>query len=147
MMKTALIASLLTVASTAYAQEPVTAYIQDHFRTVNRSVPMSREVCQDVEVRSRSNGGSPNGGAVILGGIVGNAIGAASGITDGRTLGTVIGGIAGAEMSRDSGGSEYRTERRCRVETEYSVERSTQYTYSTATFTVDGRTYTVNFTK
>lgn len=139
--------SVAFVAGAAQADTETTAVIRDYFKTITRTDPVHSQVCRDVEVRKERDG-SPDGGAVILGGIVGNALGAATGIGDGRTLGTVIGGIAGAEISRrGSGGTDVRIERQCQDSVVYNYIDEDVYSHSTATFYVNGRKYVVKFAR
>lgn len=132
-------------SSMAWAGE---AWVQDHYRDVVRQVPITQQVCNDVQVPVYSGRSEPRGDAMILGGIVGNVLGAASGLGgDARTIGTVIGGIAGAEMSRGNSVGGYRTEQRCSNVTHYSSQTEQVYSHSTVTFSHNGRSYSVNFRK
>ena len=140
------ILTLALVASTSMAQT-VNGTVKDHYKEVHRQVPITRQVCNDVQVPVQGTRSEPSGGGVLLGAIVGNAIGAATGITDGRTLGTFIGGVAGAEMSREDRVDHYRTEQRCQNVTSYITESTTVYSYSTITFVENGRSYTISFKK
>jgi uncharacterized protein YcfJ len=146
-MKKVFIVGLIFGAFSAYANESINGYVQDHYKTVTRKVPVTQQYCQDVQIPIQGSRSDGKAGGVILGGLVGNALGAAVGVDGGRTLGTVIGMVAGNEMSREDRVEGYRVERRCNDTVSYETRSETVYSHSTVQFNSNGRVYTLTFKK
>jgi outer membrane lipoprotein SlyB len=111
---------------------------QDHFKTVINKSPYQVEVCEDVAVSGDKTADVLTG--AIIGGALGNNI---KGEQNGGAIGAILGGMLGHANSSATGG----TKRQCTVETRYNEERLKVYSHSTVTFTHEGRTYTLRFTK
>jgi len=111
---------------------------QDHFKTVINKSPYQVEVCEDVAVSGDKTADVLTG--AIIGGALGNNI---KGEQNGGAIGAILGGMLGHANSSATGG----TRRQCTVETRYNEERLKVYSHSTVTFTHEGRTYTLRFTK
>ena len=77
----------------------------------------------------------------IIGGIIGNNV--TKDLPDGGTAGAIIGGMLGHQNSDTKGGSKIV----CKVETRYTEEKREMYSHSTITFTHDGKTYKLRFTR
>lgn len=134
---------------TAKADGPISnGYVVDHFKTVSQSTPITREVCEivDVPVYGYSNtyGGEASTfdklGGAIIGGVIGNQFGGGSG----KDALTVLGAIAGADVMEkqarkrrynDPNIVSYRKEQRCSTEVSYEREEVRMYSHSTVTFT------------
>jgi len=111
---------------------------QDHFKTVINKSPYQVEVCEDVAVSGDKTADVLTG--AIIGGALGNNI---KGEQNGGAIGAILGGMLGHANSSATGG----TKRQCTVETRYNEDRLKVYSHSTVTFTHEGRTYTLRFTK
>lgn len=114
------------------------ANIQDHYKTVINKTPYQIEVCEDVAVSGDKTADVLTG--AIIGGAIGNNI---KGEQNGGAIGAILGGMLGHANSSATGG----TRRQCAVETRYNEESIEVYSHSTVTFTHEGRTYTLRFTK
>ena len=141
-----LIPTLFLFSSGAYA-ETTTARIQDHYNTVNESVPTTSEQCQDVQVPVYGQSGFNTGNAIIgglVGGLLGNQVGGGSG----REAATGVGAMAGAIVGGNSGNRQvtgYRTERQCEEVTTFSTRSRRVYSHSSVVFTDNGQTITLNY--
>jgi len=105
---------------------------QDHYKTVIIKKPYTVEVC--TEGNGQSDLSNFLTGALI-GGAIGNNI---PGEKNGGAAGAVIGGILNTERNKTP---------QCQKETRYEEETQNVYSHSTVTFTHEGRTYTLRFTK
>jgi len=114
------------------------ARVHDHFKMVFHNEPYKVKVCRD-HVMSGDKTGDTLGGAII-GGILGKAL---TGSDDGAKIGALFGGIVGHDKSNAQAG----TKRVCQLETRYREISKTIYSHSTITWRMNGRTYSVNFTK
>jgi len=124
---------LILWSSTALAETT-----QNHFKTVINKSPYQVEVCEDVAVSGDKTAD------VLTGAIIGGALGNNSkGEQNGGAIGAILGGMLGHANSSATGG----TQRQCVVETRYNEESVEVYSHSTVTFTHEGRTYTLRFSK
>lgn len=151
-MKSVILASAFAVTlATPVLADNFTATVEDHFRTVSRSVPNTERVCQTVEVpvygtvQGQASTGDALAGAII-GGVIGNQIGGGSG----RDAATVLGAIVGADIANKRGNSQqvitgYRQEQRCQNVTNYTTYNEEVYSHSSITWTENGRRYSVEF--
>jgi outer membrane lipoprotein SlyB len=119
----------------AFGEEAST---QDHYKTVINKKPYQVEICEDVAVSGDKTADVLTG--AIIGGAIGNNI---KGEKNGGAIGAILGGMLGHANSSATGG----TKRQCVVETRYNEESVEVYSHSTVTFTHEGRTYTLRFTK
>lgn len=148
-MKNAILATaMLAFTSTPVLAETVNATIEDHFRTVTRSVPTTERVCKIVEVPVYNRGQASTGDALV-GAIIGGAIGNQFGGGSGKDAATVLGAIVGADVANKKGGRDvivgYRQEERCENVTTYDRYSEEVYSHSTITFKDNGRRVTVQF--
>ncbi|MCK9538609.1 MAG: glycine zipper 2TM domain-containing protein [Dokdonella sp.] len=85
----------------------------------NVSVSSPREICEDVPVTHRVDGGGNNVAGTVVGAIVGGVLGNTVGKGDGRTAataaGAVVGGAIGNSVARRDDGYYGGVERQCRV--------------------------------
>ena len=105
---------------------------QDHFKTVVVQNPYTVEVCTNGNGKSEVQNFLEG---AIVGGAIGNNI---PGEENGGALGAFLGGVLNTERNKGP---------QCRTETRYEEETKTIYSHSTVTFTHEGRTYTLRFTK
>ena len=152
MFKKTLMIALL--AGTAASAETVTGTIEDQYVNVMKSVPVTRQECQMVDVpvygtvQRQGDAGAGALTGMILGGLIGKG---ATGDDDGAAAGAVLGGIIGA----NEGGrtrterviTGYTQERQCSNVTEYRNVEERMYDFSTITFVVDGVEYQATFVK
>ena len=126
--------------STAIAADNVNtnARVQDHYKTVIQQTPYQVELCRDVNVSGDKTGDTVKG--AILGGIIGNNVG---NIDNGGALGAILGGMLGHSNSNATGG----TKRVCSTETRYREKSAVVYSYSTISWRLDGKNYTLKFHK
>jgi uncharacterized protein YcfJ len=147
-MKYILATTAILLSTSAYA-ETVTSNVRDHYRNETVHTPINSVECNNVQVpiyREQRNGG--NGGDVLAGMIIGGLLG--KGITgndNGAAAGAVMGGVIAADGGTERVISGYRTERQCQDVTTYQTSTRQAYSHSTITFTVDGRSYTLDFVK
>ena len=113
--------------------------VVDHFKQVYHNKPYQVEVCYDQKVSGDKTGDALMG--AIIGGIIGNNV--TKDLPDGGTAGAIIGGMLGHQNSNATGSSKTV----CKVETRYTEEKREMYSHSTITFTHNGRTYKLRFTK
>ena len=113
--------------------------VTEHFKQVYHKTPHNVEVCYDQKVSSDKTGDALMG--AIIGGIIGNNV--TKDLPDGGTAGAIIGGMLGHQNSDAKGGSKIV----CKVETRYTEEKREMYSHSTITFTHDGKTYRLRFTR
>jgi uncharacterized protein YcfJ len=151
-MKKILIGTLMLTSTAAFADN-VDAEVQDHYKTVTRSVPHTEYVCEYVQVPvyGRTGGGGASTfdklGGAIIGGAIGNQFGGGSG----KDALTVLGAIAGADIAgkkMDRGRDEivgYRQEERCKNVTTYDRREETVYSHSTIRFEHRGGYRTLQF--
>lgn len=140
---------LLAFPAFAHAQTWVAAdsKIKDVWTITQNRVPVSKQVCEQVQVPVYREE-KADGGAVILGAIIGNAIGRAAGVDGGQAAGTIIGGIAGAEISKNNQDPDhYVTRQQCKYITEYKVDDKWEYSHSIIMFQHEGKEYQVRFSK
>lgn len=152
MFKQTLIASLL-MASAASA-ETISATVVDQYVNVTKSVPVTRQVCQMVDVpvygtvQREGNAGASALTGMIIGGLIGKG---ATGNDDGAAAGAVLGGIIGANEGQRTRTERvitgYTQERQCSNVTEYRNVDERMYDYSILTFTVDGVEYQTEFVR
>jgi len=122
-----LVALALLFATSASA-ETVRATIKDHYELQTVNTPITQTYCKQ---------GSAGQGALegmIIGGLLGKGI---TGDDQGAAAGAVLGGVIGADKAG----------RKCWEETTYTTEQIEAYSYSTITFTQNGQTYTIDFSK
>jgi len=117
--------SLLTTAALAETT-------QDHFKTVVVQNPYTVEVCTNGNNKSEIQNFLEG---AIVGGAIGNNI---PGEENGGALGAFLGGVLNTERNKGP---------QCRTETRYEEEQRTIYSHSTVTFTHEGKTYTLRFSK
>jgi len=117
--------SLLTTAALAETT-------QDHFKTVVVQNPYTVEVCTNGNNKSEIQNFLEG---AIVGGANGNNI---PGEENGGALGAFLGGVLNTERNKGP---------QCRTETRYEEEQRTIYSHSTVTFTHEGKTYTLRFSK
>jgi len=117
--------SLLTTAALAETT-------QDHFKTVVVQNPYTVEVCTNGNNKSEIQNFLEG---AIVGGAIGNNI---PGEENGGALGAFLGGVLTTERNKGP---------QCRTETRYEEEQRTIYSHSTVTFTHEGKTYTLRFSK
>ena len=132
MKKLRLAIPLFLLSSTAYAETGMIMGSQDHYKTVVVQNPYTVEVC------TQGNGQSDLSNfltGALIGGAIGNNI---PGEKNGGAAGAVIGGILNTERNKSP---------QCRTETRYTEETKEVYSHSTVTFTHEGRTYSLRFTK
>ena len=141
-----------TIVSTPVFAETTRASVQDHYRTVTRTIPHNEKVCSTVDIpiygtTSKKN----NTDDMIIGGIIGGIIGNQVGKGGGKEAATGIGALTGAIIAGNNGKEQtiigYRQEQRCQVETTYTTKSEEVYDYSTITFKEDGRRYVIRFQK
>ena len=112
----------LVMTSSAYATQPHSVEIRDHYKNVISQKPYTVEVCRD-RVTSGDKTGDALAGAII-GGIIGNNI---KGEKDGGAIGALIGGMLGHSNSSASGGVKTH----CSNQTRYKEESKTIYITTT----------------
>ena len=134
-MNKLLLATAFVLSGCGYANAAST---MDHYKQVIMKKPYTVEVCSDVSTSGDKTGDALMG--AIIGGALGNNI---KGEENGGAIGAVIGGMLGHANSDASGG----TKRVCKMEKRYNEERQSIYSHSTATFTHEGKEYTVRFQK
>jgi len=117
--------SLLTTAALAETT-------QDHFKTVVVQNPYTVEVCTNGNNKSEIQNFLEG---AIVGGAIGNNI---PGEENGGALGAFLCGVLNTERNKGP---------QCRTETRYEEEQRTIYSHSTVTFTHEGKTYTLRFSK
>ena len=148
MLKYATLATFIFVGS-AHA-DTVSARIEDHYTTVNESVPVTAQRCQNVEVPVYGNSDNFNTGGAILGGLIGGILGNQVGGGSGREAATGVGAMTGAIIGGTNGNRQvtgYRVERQCQEITEYSTVSRTVYSHSSITFRDGSKTVTLNYQK
>ena len=128
--------------------ETTTATIQDHYKTVTKSVPYTETTCEliDVPIYGQSNQGASTTDLLfgaLIGGAIGNNIpGEKNGGAAGAVVGTIIANEAGKNKQVVTG---YRREEQCKDITRYQKVTDQVYSHSTITFTSGGRTRTIRF--
>ena len=131
---------MMVIANSAVAESKLARIeVTDHFKQVYHKTPHNVEVCYDKTVSGDKTGDALMG--AIIGGIIGNNV--TKDLPDGGTAGAIIGGMLGHNNSTAKGG----TKTVCQVETRYTEQKREIYSYSTITFTHDGKTYTVKFAR
>jgi uncharacterized protein YcfJ len=150
-MKPFIVTAAILLATQAHANDRVSATIEDFYVTENVSNPVHVNECYNVDVPvygTRDRRGSD--GDVIVGALIGGAIGNQFGSGSGQDAMTVLGAIVGANRAANQTSEEivgYRTERQCTESVVYENQRVRRYSYSTITFTVDGKRQVVRFEK
>lgn len=145
MFKGTLLSLAVAVAAGPAFAETTKVRIDDVYKTIIDQHPYKVEVCKDVKVQQEA---TPNTGGAIIGGLIGGAIGSQFGKGDGKTAMTGIGAITGTIIgSQNSNQAGSYIDRQCRVETRYEETKRDVYSHSTATFTLDGKTYILNFNR
>lgn len=141
----------MAASAVAHSGELVTATVVDHVVQKIREVPVEETVCQKEQVPVYSDQQqSPESsfGDLVIGAAIGSAIGNA--ISDKPGVGT-IGGVIGAHSVHKKRSeptiSGYREQDKCFTQTSYDRQRVETYSHSTATFSVDGRQYSVRFNR
>ena len=125
-MKT-LVAIALLFATSASA-DTVRATIEDHYEWQDVNIPITQTYCK------QKSGGQGALEGMIIGGLLGKGI---PGDDQGAIGGAVLGGVIGADKAG----------RKCWEETTYTTEQTKVYSYSTITFTQNGQTYTIDFSR
>ena len=128
---------VVTSCTPAIAQQNVS--VTDHYKYVVMKHPRQVEVCENKRVSGDKTGDALMG--AIIGGIIGNNV--TKDLPDGGTAGAIIGGMLGHNNSTSKGG----TKTVCQIETRYTEQKRQMYSHSTVTFTHDGKTYTLKFTR
>ena len=123
---------LATLASLVVCSPAVAEVVQDHFKTVVVQNPYTVEVCTNGNNKSEIQNFLEG---AIVGGAIGNNI---PGEENGGALGAFLGGVLNTERNKGP---------QCRTETRYEEEQRTIYSHSTVTFTHEGKTYTLRFSK
>ena len=136
MKKIILVASMLM--ATPSLADTASGKITDHYKTVIDRSPYNVEVCYDKQVSGDKTADALKG--AIIGGIIGNNVGD---VDNGGAIGAIIGGMIGHNNSDATGG----TQRFCQTETRYNESSREVYSHSTITFFVDGKKYSLRFTK
>jgi uncharacterized protein YcfJ len=150
-MKILAATTVLLLATQAHANDRVKATIEDIYVKETVSNPVRVNECRDVDVPiygTRNSRGSD--GNVLAGALIGGAIGNQFGSGSGQDAMTVLGAIVGANRAANKTTEEivgYRTERQCFEEVVYQDSSVRKYSYSTITFTVDGKRHTLEFVK
>ena len=139
---------ILSSCTGAALAETTTATVQDHFKTVTKSVPYTETTCDivDVPIYGKSSQGATSGD-ILLGALIGGAIGNnIPGEKNGGAAGAVIGGILANEAGKNQQVvTGYRREEQCKDITRYQTVYDEVYSHSTITFTSGGRTKTLRF--
>ena len=131
---------MIVIANVAVAESKLARIeVTDHFKQVYHKTPHNVEVCYDKTVSGDKTGDALMG--AIIGGIIGNNV--TKDLPDGGTAGAIIGGMLGHNNSTSKGG----TKTVCQIETRYTEQKRQMYSHSTVTFTHDGKTYTLKFTR
>ena len=131
---------MVVIANSAVAESKLARIeVTDHFKQVYHKTPHNVEVCYDKTVSGDKTGDALMG--AIIGGIIGNNV--TKDLPDGGTAGAIIGGMLGHNNSTSKGG----TKTVCQIETRYTEQKRQMYSHSTVTFTHDGKTYTLKFTR
>lgn len=128
-MKMIPLSALISLATCSPAFAEV---VQDHFKTVVVQNPYTVEICTNGNNKSEVQNFLEG---AIVGGAIGNNI---PGEENGGALGAFLGGVLNTERNKSP---------QCRTETRYEKEQRTIYSHSTITFTFEGKTYTLRFTK
>jgi uncharacterized protein YcfJ len=93
----------------------------------NVTVSVPREVCREVPVERRVDGGGNNVAGTVVGAIVGGVLGNTVGRGDGRraatAAGAVIGGAVGNSVARSDDGYYGGVERQCQLVNDAAPER------------------------
>jgi len=147
-----MLAGLVMAASTvSHSSEFVTATVVDHVVQKIREVPVEETVCQKQQVPVYSDqrqGPEPSFGDLVVGAAIGSAIGNA--ISDKPGVGT-LGGVIGAHSVHKNRSEPtivgYREQDNCFTRTSYDRQPVEVYSHSTATFSIDGRQYSVRFNR
>jgi uncharacterized protein YcfJ len=141
----------IAYATTAYARERAQdAWVMPSYETVTRYVPVTKKVCEKIQVPvygdvvRRGSDGEVLGGAVI-GGAVGNQFGNGSGKDIMTVLGAIMGANAGAKPKTERVITGYKYVKQCDNVEEWVEKTERVYSHSTITFEVDGKTYNVEF--
>lgn len=147
-MKHLLITATLVAATASPAlAETSKATIQDHYKTVIEQTPYNVEVCKDVDVMHKG-ANTFDKDAAIIGGIIGGIVGNQFGKGNGKEAMTGIGALSGALIGGNKEGKkEYRTERKCFIETRYKEKEKEVYSHSTVTFWHENQKRTLKFYK
>jgi len=131
---------MMLITTSAVAESKLARIeVTEHFKQVYHKTPHNVEVCYDQKVSGDKTGDALMG--AIIGGIIGNNV--TKDLPDGGTAGAIIGGMLGHQNSDTKGGSKIV----CKVETRYTEEKREMYSHSTITFTHDGKTYRLRFTR
>ena len=152
-MKPLVFLTAIAMALPAYADSNnVWATYTDHYHSWTDSVPYEKNQCFNVEVPiygTVQRQGDAAGGALlgmILGGIAGKAI---TGKDDGAAAGAIMGGVIGADKGSKPKNEQvitgYKQEKRCDNVVHYMNVEKTAYSHSTLTFTIEGKTYYIDF--
>ena len=148
MLKYAALATFILTGS-AHA-DTVSARIEHHYKTINESVPVITQSCNDVEVPIYGNNNNFNTGGAVLGGLIGGILGNQVGGGSGKEAATGVGAMTGAIIGGTSGNRQitgYRTERQCQEVTQNSLVPKTVYSHSSITFRDGSDIITLNYQK
>ena len=131
---------VLLANTTVMANEVSRVTVSDVNKQVISKQPYRVEVCTNQTFQNDTTGDMLLGG--IIGGLVGNQIGKGGGKNATTGLGALTGAIIGNNKNKHS---ESRVV--CNLETRYNESSVTVYSHSIATFTYNGRQYSLSFKK
>tara|TARA_R110000868_G_C10574302_1_gene738032 strand:- start:51 stop:479 length:429 start_codon:yes stop_codon:yes gene_type:complete len=133
---------------------PVSAKVQDVYITVYEPIKTVSPYCEVVEVpiyETHTRRGDPVGSTLlgmILGGVSGKVI---TGQDNGAAAGAIVGGIIGADQGNRLKTERvivgYRETKNCYNKVTYSDKPVKVYSYSTLGFTIQGKSYNIEFVK
>ena len=150
-MKITIIGTVLAttlLATTAFAGD---ATVEDKYKTIEKKVPHTENICNTVDIPIYGNvGGGASGtdvlGGMIIGGLLGKGI---TGKDNGAAAGAVLGGIFQADKKQNKQNQivGYRQQQQCYQNTTYTIERNTVYSHSIVTFSHEGKQHRVKFNR
>ena len=156
-MKTLVLAvAFSSVATSGLAADRINGKVEDHYITTYDTAEVIDRRCEMIDVpvygtrRVPRNGGAA--GNALLGMIIGGAVGKGlTGKDNGAAAGSVTGGIIGADQGSKSRTEEYvkgyRSEKSCTDAVTYKEVPKNVYSHSTLRFTLDGKRYTIDFSR
>ena len=146
---------MLTSTTAVADGERIDARVKDHYRTVYDLVETTERHCEMIDVpvyETRRVQHNNAAGGALLGMIIGGAAGKAiTGKDNGARAGAVVGGIIGADQGSRTRTEQvivgYKKEQSCWDEVHLEEKPRQVYSYSTLSFTLDGKSYKVDFNK